>query len=111
MAPREVESRTGAAGALIAPHESADTVGWMTKRTDRAPRPCPTCKHDHDQHVLLMVLNFPAPMGIMLCPQCPCSSTWRANTTASTRDQVNETRRLVTERLLQDGYPLPECLR
>lgn len=79
--------------------------------TDQPFRPCPTCRHDHDAHVLVLVLTDPAPMGVMLCPECSCSSTWRANTRASTPSEVSETRCLVTERLLRDGYPLPECLR
>ena len=97
----------------LARWQRADTVADMTT-TDGPLRPCPTCQHDQadqDDHVLIMVLTDPAPMGVMLCPECRCSSTWRANTAASTPDEILETRRLVTERLLRDGYPLPECLR
>lgn len=79
--------------------------------TEPILRPCPTCQHLLDGHVILMVLTDPAPMGVMICPSCPCSSTWRATTTASTPEQVSETRRLITEQLLHDGKELPGCLR
>jgi hypothetical protein len=69
------------------------------------------CGHSQDDHVLALVLKIPAPMGVMLCPDCPCGSTWRANTRRSTPEEVTETRRLVRAELLRFSIELPEFLR
>ncbi len=74
-------------------------------------RLCVHCNHRQDDHVLALVLEVPAPMGVMLCPDCPCASTWRANTRRSTPEEVIETRRLVRAELLRAGIELPEFLR
>lgn len=74
------------------------------------PRHC-ACRHSQDDHVLALILTDPAPMGVMLCPDCLCGSTWRANTRQSTPAEIAETRRLVRRELLRSGIELPEFLR
>lgn len=94
---------------------AAATVAAMTNRlspdTPPTPRTCGQCGHLTDDHVLLLVVQTP-PCGLMLCPApgCACGSTWRANTQRSTPEEIAETRQLVRDALIRDGYPLPAFL-
>jgi hypothetical protein len=73
---------------------------------------CRICGHALDPHILALVRTEPVPMGLACCPhpRCPCGWTWRTNIGRSTAEQIEETRRLVREALLQDGYPVPPWL-
>lgn len=66
-----------------------------------------------DAHLMALVIDRPTPMGIITCPQvdCPCGSTWRANTARSTPQEISQTRQLVKERMLQHGLQIPDWLR
>lgn len=62
---------------------------------------------------MVLVITHPVPMGLMYCPVagCPCGSTWRAGPRPSTRDEIEDTRRLVRDTLTADGYAVPDFLR
>jgi len=67
--------------------------------------------HSQDEHVLALVLTFPAAMGVMLCPDCHCGSTWRAGSQRSTPEEVAQTRQLVRAEPVRAGVDLPAFLR
>lgn len=73
---------------------------------------CQRCGHPQDDHVLVLVRETPASMGLTLCPDpgCPCGSTWRAADHPSNPTEVEQTRRLVRQTLRADGYPIPGWL-
>ena len=95
----------------------AARVAIMTTNTaprSTEPRICGMCSHDHDEHVLLLVIERdPAPMGLIVCPVpgCACAATWRAGAGRSTPEQIAETRTLVRAKLIAEGYPVPGFLR
>jgi hypothetical protein len=96
---------------LLARAPTARTVRPMTT-ADLPKRTCAYCPHDLEPHMLL-VIEEPLPAGIVLCeePGCTCGATWCATVGRSTREQIDETRHLVRQRLLDDGYPLLDFLR
>lgn len=100
---------------MVAPARWASTVAGMTNQRMRSQSParssksCHVCGHPLDPHVMVLVREAPVPMGLGCCPhpQCDCGWTWRANAGPSTQVEIAETRRLVCEALIQDGYPVP----
>lgn len=62
---------------------------------------------------MVLVIAHPVPMGLMYCPVigCPCGSTWRSGPRLSTREEIDDTRRLVRNALSADGVAVPEFLR
>ena len=97
--------------AAAGPH--ARTVGQVNTQPGPAASTCRICHHVQDDHVLVLVLTHPVPMGLMYCPStgCSCGSTWRAGPSLSTRHEIEETRRLVRDALVADGVPVPDFLR
>lgn len=81
--------------------------------TDLPKQTCAYCPHDLDPHLMLLIVEEPFPAGIVMCeePGCTCGATWCATVGRSTPEQIARTRRLVRQRLLDDGYPLPDFLR
>jgi hypothetical protein len=92
---------------------SAHTVARVNTQPGPAASTCRICHHVQDDHVLVLVLTRPVPMGLMYCPStgCSCGSTWRAGPNLSTRHEIEETRRLVRDALVADGVPVPYFLR
>ena len=88
------------------------TTHTITTPTD-PDRPCQLCNHSMDAHVLLLVRETPAPMGLIVCPvpECDCGSTWRAGAGRSTAAEIAQTRALVRQTLQDDGYVVPPWLR
>jgi hypothetical protein len=92
---------------------SASTVGDVNTQPVPAASTCRICHHNPDDHVLVLVVTRPVPMGLMYCPstRCSCGSTWRAGPSPSTRHEIEETRRLVRDALVTDGVAVPDFLR
>jgi hypothetical protein len=72
---------------------------------------CGRCPHELGAHKMYLVRVEPFPMGIMLCPDCRCSSTWAAGPGRSDAERIRQTRTLVREQLIADGEPLPTSLQ
>jgi hypothetical protein len=102
-----------AAATPLVACSSARTVNLVNTQPGPAASTCRICHHVQDDHVLVLVLTRPVPMGLMYCPStgCSCGSTWRAGPSLSTRPEIEETRRLVRDALVADGVPVPDFLR
>lgn len=64
--------------------------------------------------MFVLIREFPFPMGVVYCPHpggCLCGSTWRFADHPSTAAEVEETRVLVREALLEDGLSIPHWLQ
>jgi hypothetical protein len=100
-------------GTPLVACSSARTVSLVNTQPGPTASTCRICHHIQDDHVLVLVLTYPVPMGLMVCPStgCSCGSTWRAGPSLSTRHEIEETRRLVRDALVADGVPVPDFLR